>query len=134
MNFTKRFFIITCIGLIGFATIAHAEPTCDAIEGEDPLYAASILAFGQTMAPAGCEQSWSQAMRARRNAKLSEGIIVREETWGLLVEEIASDCTLDGTAIEPGQVTRLAVRCETRYRCVDGAAEVTAEISCERAP
>jgi len=134
MQFTMRFFATVCVILIGFAAPALAEPTCEAIEGDEPLFEDSILAFGQTLAPPGCDQIWSQSMRARRNAKLSEGIIVREETWGLLVEEAASDCAHDGTTIETGQVTRLAVRCETRYRCVDGTAEVTTEVSCERAP
>ena len=134
MRFTMRHFATACVLSIGFITPALAEPTCDAIEADDPLYEDAIVAFGKTIAPPGCDQAWSQAMRARRNAKLSEGIIVREETWGLLVEEMANNCAPDGTKIEPGEVTRLAVRCETRYRCVGEAAEVTTEISCERAP
>lgn len=123
-----------CVFATASAGSAMAEPTCDAIREGKPLYGDAILAFGQSIAPPGCEQTWSQSMRARRNAILSDDIILREETWGLLVEETASDCAPDGTAIEPGHVTRLAVRCETRYRCVDDAVEVTTPISCERAP
>lgn len=73
-------------------------------------------------------------MRARRNAKLSEGIVLREETWGILIEEQAVDCAPDGNEIAAGAIARLSLRCETRYRCVDGIAEVTTETSCERAP
>ncbi len=134
MNFTKRMILPACVVSVGLVAPALAAPACEAIEGEEPLYGDAILAFGQTMVPPGCDQTWSQAMRARRNARLSEGIVVREETWGLLVEEMASDCRADGTTIEPGTLTRLSVRCETRYRCVEGVAEVTTETSCERAP
>ena len=133
---TFRFWMLGAVLALtaGVSTPANAQLSCDAIAGEDPLYAEQIDALGQTMAPPGCDQSWSQAMRARRNANLSDGIVVREETWGLLIEEKASDCVVDGTAVEAGHMARLSLRCETRYRCVDGIAEVTTETSCERAP
>lgn len=73
-------------------------------------------------------------MRARRNAKLSEGSVLREETWGILIEEQADNCAPDGNEIAAGAIARLSLRCEARYRCVDGIAEVTTETSCERAP
>ena len=130
----KRFVLLTCLSLLTLATSASAAPTCDAIEGDAPLYGEEILAFAQTMAPPGCDQAWSQEMRARRNAKPRDGIVVREETWGLLVEETAEGCHLDGSPVEVGTITHLSVRCETWYRCADGATEVTKESSCERAP
>ena len=99
---TLRFWMcgIALTLMSGMAMPAYAELSCDAIDGEDPLYAEQIDALGRTMAPPGCDQSWSQAMRARRNANLSDGIVVREETWGLLIEEKASGCMVDGTAID----------------------------------
>ncbi len=130
----KQVIVLGGAVLFAFAPPASAELSCDAIAGEAPLYADQIEAFGQTLAPPGCDMAWSQAMRARRNVNLSDGIVLREETWGLLVEERADDCTVNGEAIETGTLTRLAARCETRYQCVDGIAEVTTETSCERAP
>ena len=134
MDMMKRFVLLTCLIFLSLTTSAAAAPTCDAIEADDPLYGEDILAFARTIAPPGCDQAWSQEMRARRNAKPRDGIVVREETWGLLVEETAEACQVDGATIEPGAITRLSVRCETWYQCADGAAEVTKETSCERAP
>lgn len=134
MDFKKQFFVAATLASLWLAAPARADLSCDAIEGDDPLYAEEIAAFGQTLSPAGCDQAWSQAMRARRNARLSEGIVLRGETWGILIEERAADCAPDGNAVETGAIARLAVRCEARYRCVDGIAEVTTETSCERAP
>lgn len=134
MKFKHRIFAAVTITSLAFAAPALADVTCEAIEGDAPLYADQIAAFGQTIAPAGCDQAWSQAMRARRNANLRDGIVIREETWGILVEEQADNCAPDGNEIAAGSVARLSLRCETRYRCVDGVAEVTTETSCERAP
>ena len=129
-----RWIIIAALVFLGLTAPALGAPTCDALEGEDPLYGDAILAFAHTIAPPGCDRAWSQAMRARRNAKPKDGVVVREETWGLLVEETAEICTVDGAVIEAGTMARLSVRCETWYRCADGAAEVITEMSCERAP
>ena len=134
MSFKKQIFVAATAAPLWLAAPALADLSCDAIEGDDPLYADQIAAFGQTLAPAGCEQAWSQAMRARRNANLSDGIVLREETWGILIEEQADNCAPDGNTVETGAIARLSVRCEARYRCVDGIAKIATETSCERAP
>ena len=134
MPFRPTFVSVAMLLVICLSTPASADLSCDAIEGEDALYGDAIQAFALTVAPPGCDQKWSQAMRARRNAILSDGIVVREETWGLLAEETSENCAVDGTTIETGHVSRLSLRCETRYRCTDGTAEITTDTSCERAP
>ena len=84
MILRRHYVAVACAVFFASAPPALAELQCDTITADEPLYAAQIAAFGQTIVPSGCDMAWSQAMRARRNAKLSDGIVVREETWGFV--------------------------------------------------
>ena len=108
--------------MVLFANAAGAGQSCDVIRDPAPLLGDAVRAHAELDPPAGCAKSWKSAMRVLRTARVEPGVALREEVWGIVVEETASDCMIDGNAIETGHQDLITIRCEIHYRCVDDEA------------
>ncbi len=117
--------------MVLFAGAAGAGQSCDVIRDAAPLLGDVVRAHAELDPPAGCAKSWKSAMRVLRTARVEPGVALREEVWGIVVEETAEACSVDGTAIETGHQDLITIRCEIHYRCIDDEAVAVIEPICE---
>ena len=118
--------------MVLFAGAAGAGQNCDVIRDAAPLLGNAVLAHAELDPPVGCGKTWKSAMRVLRTARVEPGVALREEIWGIVVEETADACSVDGTAIKTGHQDLITIRCEIHYRCVDNEAVAVIEPICEK--
>ena len=125
-----RRFAACLASMVLFANAAGAGQSCDVIRDPAPLLGDAVRVHAELDPPVGCAKTWTWAMRVLRTARVEPGVALREEIWGIVVEETAEDCSVDGTAIETGHQDLITIRCEIHYRCVDDEAVAAIEPIC----